>query len=124
MFVDYSYNGLNLRFPERRSFSNCARDIEKKFQDLEKLHFSVHKAPNDNGYLIDLRAVSKTRDIISSIQTNNINMGLKALKSVTINKLREDKNKLLSKSQKVEKNRQLNFFDSHGGNDFLYKKAL
>lgn len=121
MHTEYSYNGLDLAFPVRRAFTNCAEEIEKKVPDLKDLHFAVRKSPDRaETYEIDLRAVSKATDVVSTLETNNIYSGLKALKHATIKRLRDDKKKTRDKSRRKNKHHQLN----HINEEFNFKEAL
>ena len=121
MQKEYSFHGIELTFPVKRAFSNCAQDIEKKVPGLEKLHFSIRKDPKKGGrYAIDLRAVSKSTDIVSSVETKNVYRGLKAIKHATVNKLREDRKRMIHKARRKSKNEQLKF---HLDN-YELKKAL
>lgn len=110
MQKEYTFHGIELAFPVKRAFTSCAKDIETKVPDLEKLHFSIRKNPQKGGlYAIDLRAVSKTADIVSSVKTKNVYRGLKAIKQATVNKLRTDKKKLIHKVRRKSKDEQLRF---------------
>jgi hypothetical protein len=119
--LEYTFNGLDLKFPERRSFTNCAKEIEEKVKGLENLHFAVRKNPDSRGgYEIDLRAVSKDSDILSTVQTKNIYSGLKALKSVTVKRLRENKRKAMLKKRKHQSVHRV----KEAMDDHQYKTAL
>ena len=124
MQKEFSYN--KVKFPDssqkvEKAFKSCAEDLEKKLPDLKKVHFSVKKDEGPGkAYAIDLRAVSKSADILFSVETKNLFRGLKIVKNATLQKLREDKKKQKDKKRRKTKEKQLEFLMKN----YDFKEAL
>jgi hypothetical protein len=95
MKKEYTYSGINFLFPVGKVgalMKQYAQEIEQTAPELEKIHFAVRKDEyNPRAYNVDLKVTSADGELLSTIETQNVPMGLEFLKRSTLERVLEEK---------------------------------